>query len=195
MYDQINCEKSLWKLRLFLFERREKMSYRYDQYLNQHKSNVKKGFDWIRDNIPDLINTGFDFEWQIGLNHDQSKTEQDEYNAYDAYFYGGNRSFSVVQDFKKAWLLHIHRNPHHWQYWILINDDPDEGTLIMDMPDNYIIEMICDWWAFSWSKGNLNEIFKWYDDHKEYIKLSIKTRQKVEDILYQIRKKLDEKAE
>ena len=63
------------------------------------------------------------------------------------------------------------------------------------MPDNYIIEMICDWWAFSWSKGNLNEIFKWYDDHKEYIKLSIKTRQKVEDILYQIRKKLDEKAE
>nr|DAE02562.1 MAG TPA: hypothetical protein [Siphoviridae sp. ctmYS12] len=29
----------------------------------------------------------------------------------------------------------------------------------MDMPYNYIIEMICDWWAFSWNKGNLQEIF------------------------------------
>ncbi len=63
------------------------MSYLYDQYLVNHKSNVKKGFDWIKDNLPELIKPGFDFEWQIGLNHDQSKTKQDEYDAYDAYFY------------------------------------------------------------------------------------------------------------
>ena len=167
------------------------MSYLYDQYLVYHKSNVKKGFDWIKDNLPELIKPGFDFEWQIGLNHDQSKTKQDEYNAYDAYFYGGNRSFFVVQEFKKAWLLHIHRNPHHWQYWILINDDPEEGEVLIEMPYNYILEMICDWWAFSWAKGNLNEIFAWYDKHKDYIKLHQNTRNTVEFILNQIKTKLE----
>lgn len=35
------------------------MSYLYDQYLTNHKSNVKKGFDWIRDNLPELIKPGF----------------------------------------------------------------------------------------------------------------------------------------
>jgi hypothetical protein len=49
------------------------MSYQYGQYLNQHKTNVKKGFDWIRDNLPELIKGGFDYEWQMGLNHDYSK--------------------------------------------------------------------------------------------------------------------------
>jgi hypothetical protein len=52
--------------------------------------------------------------------------------------------------------------------------------------------MICDWWAFSWNKGNLYEIFKWYDQHKAYMKLSGKTRKTVEDILEKLKAKLDE---
>ena len=45
--------------------------------------------------------------------------------------------------------------------------------------------MICDWWSFSWQKGDLGEIFNWYDEHSDYIKLSPKTRKTVEDILEQ----------
>ena len=71
------------------------------------------------------------------------------------------------------------RNPHHWQHWVLINDDPGEGEVLLEMPYNYIIEMICDWWAFSWEKGNLSEIFSWYDEHKDYIKLHPNTRETV----------------
>ncbi len=167
------------------------MSYLYDQYLTNHKSNVKKGFDWIRDNLPELIKQDFDFEHQIGFAHDHSKTEKDEYDAYDAYFYGGNKSYSVVQDFNKAWLLHIHRNPHHWQYWILINDNPEEGEILIEMPYNYILEMICDWWAFSWSKGNLNEIFPWYEQRKNYIKLHPNSRKTLEHVLNQIKIKIE----
>lgn len=169
------------------------MSIQYDQYLTQHKANVKKGFEWIRDNLPELVIGDYDYEWQIGMAHDESKTQPDEYDAYDAYFYGRNRSFAVTQAFNKAWLLHIHRNPHHWQHWILINDEPNEGEILIEMPYNYILEMICDWWAFSWAKGDLTEIFKWYDEHKDYIKLNKKSHATVEHILEQIKSKLEEK--
>lgn len=168
------------------------MSAQYDLYLQQHKANVQKGLDWIHENLPELLVDGID--WQTGFEHDASKSNTDEYDAYDRYFYGGNKSFKVVQDFKKAWLLHIHRNPHHWQYWVLINDDPEEGMVVLDMPYNYILEMICDWWAFSWQKKNLFEMFDWYEQRKEYMKLSNKTRKTVDDILKKMKEKLMENA-
>ena len=173
------------------------MSREYDLYLEQHKGNVAKGFHWIQEYLPELIptNDGIDYEHQICFAHDASKNEADEYEAYDAYFYGGNRSYQVVQDFNYAWLNHIHRNPHHWQHWVLLCDDPNEGEIILGMPYHYILEMICDWWAFSWSKENLTEIFKWYDEHKSYMKLERKTRQTVEDILKKITLKIQELEE
>lgn len=179
------------------------MSREYDLYLDEHKLNVRKGFDWIKENLPELFHGYFndDIINQICYQHDASKSEPDEYEAYDKYFYGGNRSFKVVEDFRFAWLNHIHRNPHHWQYWVLINDDPNEGTIVLDMPRNYILEMICDWWAFSWKKhdetnniDDLGEIFKWFDKHKDYMKLSDVTYETVEDILSQIACKLTELA-
>lgn len=170
------------------------MSKEYDLYLQEHKANVKKGYDWIKENLPDLIPSDMRLilEHQIGFAHDASKTEPDEYGPYDAYFYGGNRSSQVVDDFNIAWLKHIHRNPHHWQYWILKNDDQDLGEIVLDMQIEYILEMICDWWSFSWSKDSLYEIFDWYDARKEYIKLNKNTRKTVEDILDKIHEKLDE---
>jgi hypothetical protein len=52
--------------------------------------------------------------------------------------------------------------------------------------------MICDWWAFSWKKGDLTEIFNWYDEHKDYMKLSSSTRKIVEETLKDIKAKLEE---
>ena len=168
------------------------MSIQYDNYLHQHKSNVLIGFHWLKKNLPEIIKAAgsVDLEWQIGYNHDASKTEPEEYAAYDAYFYG-NRSYAVVQDFRKAWLHHVHHNPHHWQHWILINDEPNEAEIVIEMPYNYVIEMICDWWAFSWSKGNLKEIRTWYNEHKDYMKLHPNTRKTVEKIIEQICEKVD----
>lgn len=169
------------------------MSKEYDLYLQEHKTNVKKGFDWLKENLPHIIPTddGIDYEYQIGFSHDVSKTNPEEYDAYDTYFYGENRSYAVVEAFNYAWLKHIHDNPHHWQYWVLQNDDPELGEHILEMPYNYIIEMVCDWWAFSWSKGNLTEIKNWYDEHKEYIKLGKHTREYVESIISQIIDKVE----
>ena len=167
------------------------MSIQYDEYLTQHKNNVYRGYEWIRTNLPELLIGSYNYDNQLMHYHDTSKSDKEEYDAYDAYFYGGNRSYQVVRDFNYAWLRHIHMNPHHWQYWILMHDEADEGTTVLDMPYNYIIEMICDWWSFSWKCGDLYEIFKWYDDRKNYIKLSEKTRKHVEHILSEIKRKLD----
>lgn len=169
------------------------MSKQYDEYLKQHRDNVRKGFEWIKENLPQLVIGDYDYEWQIALNHDFSKDKMDEYDAYDEYFYGEHKDDPIViRDFNQAWLLHIHRNPHHWQYWVLINDDPEKGSIGLDIPYNYILEMICDWWAFSWASGNLYEIFDWYEKHTEYMILNDGTRETINTILYDIKKKLDD---
>lgn len=166
------------------------MSKEYDKYLAEHKENVRQGYYWLKHNIPEIFEDGNIYEYGICEFHDKSKSDIEEYNAYDQYFYGGIKTKEVIQNFNKAWLKHIHLNPHHWQHWVLINDDSETGEIILDMPYGYIIEMICDWWSFSWKNGELFEIFNWYEKHKDYIKLSDRTRKIVEDILLKMKTKL-----
>lgn len=172
------------------------MSYAYDEYLRVHKKNVRDAFEWILKYIPEVFvnDKNDDYGYQISFAHDASKSSMEEYDAYDHYFYGNNRSHAVVHEFKLAWLHHIHNNPHHWQYWILVNDDPNLGMEILDIPENYIIEMVCDWWSFGWKNEDLMSLFSWYAEHEPYMKLSIRTKQKVEGLLDKIRTKLNSEA-
>ena len=166
------------------------MSLEYDKYLEQHRANVLKGFNWFEENLPDIFPLGTYAKavYQIEMEHDRSKDDPEEYDAYDAYFYGKQRTQQIVDNFNRAWLRHIHLNPHHWQHWVLIHDDKPEEVL--PMPFEYIIEMICDWWSFSWRAGNLTEIFDWYEKHKN-MKLNPETRKTVEEILAKMRRKLE----
>ena len=171
------------------------MSLKYDEYLNEHIQNVTNGLRWMADNL-DLRKLGIS---QIDISdalknvgeHDCSKFETEEYRAYDDYFYGGNKSYAVKTTFDYAWLRHQHVNPHHWQYWVLINDD-DGINRALPMPKVYILEMIADWWSFSWKSDNLEEIFDWYDKHKDKMLLHEKTRKLVEDILEAIKDNVKE---
>lgn len=170
------------------------MSAKYDEYIIEHRSNVTKAYDWLYKNLPEIFPdeaVKSMVEWQCTDAHDQSKYDKEEYDAYDAYFYG-NRSYEVVQNFNYAWLQHIHKNPHHWQHWILINDDSELGMVALEIPLNYIIEMICDWWSFSWKSGNLYEIFDWYAKHRNGMQMNSTSRRIVEDILNKMRTKLDD---
>lgn len=185
------------------------MSIDYDNYIVQHKACVIRAFNWIIQNIstkkldqifPNLPSIE-DVMTQLN-NHDASKYSPKEYNAYDNYFYG-EKTDEVKKDFDYAWLNHIHMNPHHWQYWILKEDDsPATDTYItikcLEIPDNYILEMICDWWSFSWknyiishNKNDLYEVFNWYDNHRDKIAIHYRSREKVERILNIIRDILD----
>ena len=163
------------------------MSVEYNTYITEHVDNVQKAYFWLRDHniIKDL-----DLYDQINV-HDLSKYSNEEYKAYDNYFYG-NKTEKVKREFDYAWLNHIHQNPHHWQHWVLINDE--DGTKALEMPENYVIEMISDWWAFSHKSGNLYEIFDWYKKNKKRQILHENTRKLVEEILDKIKEELDKEA-
>ena len=113
------------------------MSKAYTEYIVSHRENVAKAYDWLKKH---KIIKG-NFEKQI-MQHDASKYSDEEYDAYDKYFYGKEKTEKVESDFNYAWLHHIHENPHHWQYWVLKHDDEPEEAL--EMPYEYVIEMICD---------------------------------------------------
>ena len=192
----------------YLFEDMEENN-QYNEYLTTHINNVKKGYKWLKENLPEVVSedncieevTYYGTLEEIINKHDSSKYNKlpdaneyydlkCEYDAYADYFYGKAKTEEVEAKFELAWLAHIHANPHHWQHWMLQNDE--DGLKLLDMPYVFIIEMICDWWSFSWKTNNLQEIFSWYDKNKKGILLSDKTRNTLESILENMQRKLDE---
>lgn len=180
----------------------------YEEYLTQHIGNVQKGYQWMKDYLPEILSednyieeTAYYGELdEVIAQHDKSKYTRIpdvenyyelrcEYDAYAEYFYGKEQTEEVKEAFDRAWLAHIHANPHHWQHWMLQNDE--DGLRLLDMPYVFIIEMICDHWSFSWKAKNPYEIFSWYEKNKNGILLSDKTRETYEYILSQIKAKLD----
>jgi hypothetical protein len=124
--------------------------------------------------------------WQ-GLVHDWSKFLPDEFVPYADYFYGGdNRKdrFYTPSDgsteFNYAWLLHQHRNPHHWQHWLLQEDDG--GKYALEMPLKYATEMVCDWRGAGRASG-YNDTPAWYLRNKNKIIMNQFTRNYVEALL------------
>ena len=170
------------------------MSKEYDNYLDEHIGAVRKAASWMVDNLKIIRDMrplyAHAFEEHVE-NHDRSKWGVVEYFAYDAYFYGEPDE----EAFNRAWLHHIHNNPHHWQHWLLMNDDGkyrEPGKVIaLEMPKVCALEMVADWWSFSWRSGNLEEVFGWYEDHKDCIILHENTRAYVEGVLSEIREKID----
>jgi len=116
-----------------------------------------------------------------GVTHDLSKLLPSEFIPYAQFFYGSYPEYKngvipkglYKQDVKKrfdyAWLKHIHRNPHHWQYWILREDDGD--TKIMPMPIKYMKEMLADWHGAGRAITGKNNTAEWYLNNKDKIKL------------------------
>lgn len=161
--------------------------------IERHKKYVSQAFDWLLVNLPELFE-GYDSDYlgEIIASHDRSKYSEEEFEPYAGYFYtytddeGVGRA--VREDYEKAILHHQNVEPHHWQYWVLIQND---GSLKpLEMPHINMLEMICDWWSYSFHVDDLYDMIYWYRCHKSYISLHEKTQQKVEEILNLIETKL-----
>lgn len=89
--------------------------FRYFWYIVRHKWYV----------FLECVKVGLFFR---AWTHDLSKFLPDEFFAYAEYFYGGyergKQPPEVKAAFNYAWLKHIHRNPHHWQHFLLREDNP-----------------------------------------------------------------------
>ena len=134
-----------------------------------------------------------------GLLHDIDKFLPSMLVSYGNFFYGQRENprnddgyYKPIDTgnmaFEMSWHKHIHRNKHHWQWWIRYNDD---GRIaVFDMEECYVKEMICDWVGAGKAQGFLSppedrfyETRKWYKKNKKKMTLSPKTRKYIEKYL------------
>lgn len=117
-----------------------------------------------------------------GLVHDLSKFRWGEWKPYVWSFNGpwpyNERPQWLVDAYDTAWLKHQHRNPHHWQYWILVMDDEEDK--ILPMPYVYRREMIADWRGAGRAQGHGNDVLAWYAKNRGKIRMHEETRYLVE---------------
>ena len=101
--------------------------------------------------------------------------ERDSSQAISIAFWDEEK---IEKDFNIAWLKHIHRNPHHWQYWVLREDNGGNKTL--QMPGKYIDEMISDWNGAGMAITGKENTREWYIENKDNMNLNENTRHQVE---------------
>lgn len=119
----------------------------------------------------------------LALIHDVSKFRPSEWTPYARTFYkpDGSKQFNETPAYRRAWLLHLHRNPHHWQYWMIINQE--NSTTAIEMPHKYALEMVADWMGAGRAISGRWEYLEWYTKNREKIVLHDNTRHFVEEIL------------
>ena len=116
--------------------------------------------------------------WWRGVTHDLSKLRPSEFFPYAEHFYGTKDNSDI--DF--AWLLHQKRNKHHWQWWLLTEDEGE--TKALSMADEYMKEMFCDWKGAGKVVDEL-DIKKWYIKNKNNMCLHPTIRLYVEYKLFE----------
>ena len=125
----------------------------------------------------------FGLYWQ-GITHDWNKFLPSQFIPYARNFFG-ERTREVKTSFKYAWLDHQNTNKHHWHYYVYIDGDGELKPL--DIPINYIFEMVCDWRAAGKAKGTSDGSWigalQYFQENGDKMILSEPTRKKVQFIL------------
>lgn len=124
-------------------------------------------------------------------NHDISKWSREEFPHYALNFFGNKSQVNdtaVSDAFARAWLHHIHNNPHHWQYWIFSDEyTPKNSNVecgVVEMPQKYALEMIADWMGASMADTGSWDMTEWLQKNFNKIRLHSNTLIFVRDKLY-----------
>lgn len=116
------------------------------------------------------------------LIHDWSKLTPAEWTPYVRSFYGSQpRSQEVSDAFDVAWLHHQHANAHHWQHWLLVEDDGPRIALVM--PEALVREMVADWMGAGRAITGKWDVVTWYAKNRHKIVLHPKSRVLAETLL------------
>jgi hypothetical protein len=127
--------------------------------------------------------------WRIGaplcpaITHDLSKFRPSEWFPYARTFYKSDGSGQYVEspEFSKAWNAHQNRNPHHWQYWVLLMDDG--GVQPLPMPKACMLEMVADWMGAGRAITGKWDVLEWYAKNKDRMQFHPITQVYVEQLL------------
>ena len=88
--------------------------------------------------------------------------------------------------YDRAWLKHQNRQPHHWQYWTLMEDNPPEGPdrfRALPMPEVFILEMVADWLGAGRAITGRWDVWTWYAKNWQNQVLHPFTRVRVDELL------------
>ena len=150
----------------------------YYDYLVNHISNVQKAYkEILRPVVEKMYPDDLPYCDLSVAQHDASKYDNEEFNAYCNYFYPCDGFEKDSSAFDLAWLRHQHLNLHHWQHWVLMRDSGEKQPV--DMPIEEIVNMLCDWHSFS-AKDSESTAYNWYNENKDKMLLSDNTKELVE---------------
>jgi hypothetical protein len=161
----------------------------YEIYIANHIRNVKYAykkyesvFKIIFPNVYSNINTLNQLKTNINI-HDKSKYDYNEFKPYANKFFPivgtDPNSIKCESRFQVAWLHHIHNNPHHPAHWVLYDDG---NVIVLNMPDIYIIEMLCDWLAMGIYYGTTLESY-WESESAQKLPMTKYTKSKIEEFI------------
>lgn len=157
---------------------------KYTNYIFEHIENVQEAYTKAKPAFEEIFIDVFangislnKLEENI-CNHDKSKFDDEEFLAYAIKFFPNPKS-KIIYDFDAAWLHHIHNNPHHPAHWVLLTDN---DIKILNMPNIYIIEMLCDWMAMS-KYYNSTTLEYWKSESAHKLPMSEYTKFKVEEFM------------
>lgn len=136
----------------------------FEKYVDSHRSKVA-------DNAKKLYDNNFiDYEiyQDIATNHDLSKYEEPEFTPYSRQqelfsLYGKDARNYIDDEIRDAVTHHFKNNPHHPEYWSKeFKRFGEKITMhVNNMPERYVIEMVCDWTAMGSQNGNCAR--EWYE--------------------------------
>lgn len=194
-------QKIIIKIICFIFSRISKIKYSikkikdnikikkqtklYIKYIVEHKKNIEKAFEEMRENS--LIFQRYDDDildalWERVLVHDESKYSEEEFIPYRKNFFPINAEEKENNklDFDKAWEHHWKNNSHHWQYRknkTSFNKDNKEEVLD-------VLENVLDWMAMGYKFND--RPYQYYENNKNNIVLCEEERKYLEDLIYNI---------
>ena len=146
---------------------------------------AKKYIETLEDHIKYVREAGK----TIGVNedqsaiHDDSKWTEAEFPGYAMHFQGGG----APEEFSRAWLHHIHKNPHHWQHWIFPDGHTPKGSTVengaVEMPYHFVLEMVADWMGSEMTNKGRWDMSAWLIKNIPKIRVHSKTAKPLRSIL------------
>src|SRR5829696_8066088 len=118
----------------------------------------------------------------IAIWHDWDKFLLDVWLPFVRYIHTSQDAQrpDAKQAFTQAKMTHMHRNKHHWQFWVYIDDCGQFECL--PMPDVYRREMLADWRGAGKSMGK-PDLLGWYTECRKTMRFHLETQQWLEEQL------------